>query len=430
MTEGGEGVHWLVLAMQRSDVGDAAHCGLPVDALPAKAWPWIADFLKVGLDDVTFGVARAFHLELADLSASDPVALSLLPEPDALRYGVLPIRCTDRDIVVATAEPLDFEAEREIGFLSGRNPVFVVASPDDISAAIQAAYRESPKSKSVLDNVDYAEAFQAVRFPHDVATRVPADPGEDQIGGVVALILHEAVKAGVNEVQLTPRGSTGQVLLKEESGFNTLLRLPVEVLVLVVERLCELANVPEEHDDAWGNLELFVDDTPYAASVHAVPGLAGQLQIRISEGAEAIQALTDVPDWQPTTTTAEGHILVVDDDPGGRMLMRTVLEKNGFTVSEADDGTTALPLLQLADDVDAVLLDLMMTKMDGLEVLLRVRKSRKTAGLPVVILTASKNPEDENRLLLEGADDYLRKPVDPHQLVSRMKAVLRRARSL
>ena len=105
------------------------------------------------------------------------------------------------------------------------------------------------------------------------------------------------------------------------------------------------------------------------------------------------------------------------------------MEKNGFSVSEADDGTTALLLLQLADDIDAVLLDLMMTSMDGLEVLNRVRKGRKTAGLPVVILTASKDPEDEQRLLRAGADDYLRKPVDPHQLVNRMNAVLKRSRS-
>lgn len=429
MTQGSEGTHWLVMAMERAGVGDASTCGLPPDASVARAWPWVADFLRVGPDEITAGVAKAFHLEVADLSASEPEALSLLPERHALRYGVLPIRSTDRDFIVATAEPIDFEAERELGFLSGRNTVFQVASPEDISKAIQVAYRESPKSKSVLENVDYADAVKGVRFPPEVATRAPAETGEDAIGGVVALILYEAVKAGVTEVQLTPRGSTGQVLLKSEAEFTTLLRIPVDVLVLVVERFGLLADLADSEDEAWGSLDVFVEEKPYAVSVHAVPGLAGQLQIRISEDAEAVRALSEAPDWEPTSSTHEGHILVVDDDPGGRMLMRTVLEKNGFSVSEADDGTTALPLLQLSDDVDAVLLDLMMTNMDGLEVLLRIRKSRKSAGLPVVILTASKDPEDENRLLRAGADDYLRKPVDPHQLVNRVKAVLRRTRS-
>lgn len=431
MNESGKGTHWLVVAMERAQVGDASPGGLPTEEPVGKAWPWIAEFLSITEDDVTAAVARAFHLELADLSVTQPEALSLLPERHALRYGVIPIRCTDREFVVATAEPLDFDAEREIGFLSGRNTVFVMASPAAISEALQEQYRENPKSKSVLDNVDYADAVQSVSFPPEVSTRVPAEPGEDQIGGVVALILHEAVKAGVSEVQLTPRGSTGQVLFKEEAEFTTLLRLPVDVLVLVAERIGLLADLPTESEAAFGSLDVFIDDAAYAVSVHLVPGLAGQMLLQISTDSTAIPdaSTVEVEAWQPETTSSEGHILVVDDDPGGRMLMRTVLEKNGFTVSEADDGTTALPLLQLADDIDAVLLDLMMTSMDGLEVLMRVRKGRKTAGLPVVILTASKDPEDEQRLLRAGADDYLRKPVDPHQLVNRVKAVLRRSRS-
>lgn len=429
MSEGGIGVHWLVVAMERAQVGDATRSGLATDAPVGEAWPWIAESLSITEDDVTAAVARAFHLELANLSVKQSEALSLLPERHALHYGILPISCTDREFVVATSEPLDFDAEREIGFLSGRNTIFVIASPAAISGALQEWYKESPKAKSVLENIDYAEAVQSVSFPPEVSTRAPAEPGEDPIGGVVALILHEAVKAGVSEVQLTPRGSTGQVLLKGDDQLTTLLKLPVGVLVLVAERIGLLADLPAESEAAFGSLDVFVDNAAYAVSVHSVPGLAGQMMLQISTDSDAIPGAPVGEVWQPEVTSDEGHILVVDDDPGGRMLMRTVLEKNGFSVSEADDGTTALPLLQLADDIDAVLLDLMMKSMDGLEVLLRIRKSRTTAGLPVVILTASPDPEDEQKLLRAGADDYLRKPVDPHQLVDRMKAVLRRSRS-
>lgn len=429
MSESGTRVHWLALAMERAQMGDATGCGVAADATVSEAWPWVADFLGVTEDDVTAAVAQAFHLELADFSATQPEALSLLPKRHAVRYGVLPIRCTDRDFVVATAQPVDFEAEREIGFLSGRNIVFVMASPAAISKALQEQYRKHPKVKSVLENIDYAEAVQSVSFPPEVSTRAPAEPGEDRIGGVVALILHEAVKAGVSEVQLTPKASTGQVLLKEDAGFTTLLKLPVDVLVQVTERISLLADVPTEPEAAFGSLVVFVGGATHEVSVHLLPGLAGRMLLQIGADSAAISGAPTEAVWQPETTTSEGHILVVDDDAGGRMLMRTVLEKNGFSVSEADDGTTALPLLQLADDIDAVLLDLMMTSMDGLEVLLRVRKGRKTAGLPVVVLTASKNPEDEQELLRAGADDYLRKPVDPHQLVNRMKSVLRRSRS-
>ena len=277
MSEGGAGVHWLVLAMEEAQVGDATRCALAPDAPVGVAWPWVADFLNLTEHEVTVAVAGAFHLELADLSATEPEALSLLPKRHAIHYGVLPIRCTDRDFVVATSEPLDFDAEREIGFLSGRNPVFVLASPTAISEALPEWYRESPKAKSVLDNVDYAEAVQNVRFPPDVSTRAPAETGEDQIGGVVALILHEAVKAGVSKIHLTPRGSTGQVLLKEDTDSTTLLRLPVGVLVQVAERIGLLADLPAESEAAFGGLDVYVEDVAYAVSVHVVPGLAGQM---------------------------------------------------------------------------------------------------------------------------------------------------------
>ncbi len=91
MSEGSISIHWLAVAMERAQVGDATRGGLPTDAPVGEAWPWIANFLSITEDDVTAAVARAFHLELADLSVTQPEALSLLPERHALHYGVLPI---------------------------------------------------------------------------------------------------------------------------------------------------------------------------------------------------------------------------------------------------------------------------------------------------------------------------------------------------
>ena len=68
--------------------------------------------------------------------------------------------------------------------------------------------------------------------------------------------------------------------------------------------------------------------------------------------------------------------------------------------------------------------------MDGLETLEHIRQSDKTREIPVVIMTSSANPEDERNLLKAGADDYLRKPVDPLQLLNRTRAALRRAQLL
>ena len=124
---------------------------------------------------------------------------------------------------------------------------------------------------------------------------------------------------------------------------------------------------------------------------------------------------------------AAPHILLVDDDSVGRALARSVLEKNGFRISEATDGGSALERLEGAPEFALMVLDLEMPGMTGREVLARVRHSVQTAGLPVLVLTGTVSDETEAQLMDEGADDYIRKPLEPARFVARVKAALRRA---
>lgn len=121
------------------------------------------------------------------------------------------------------------------------------------------------------------------------------------------------------------------------------------------------------------------------------------------------------------------HILVVDDDTVIRKLARALLEKNGFRVSEAVDGAAALEHLEAGHAYDLVVLDLNMPELDGLEVLRRVRGNVSTAGLPIIVLTGSDGGAMEVKLMDEGADGYIRKPIDPHEFVARIEAALQQA---
>ena len=121
------------------------------------------------------------------------------------------------------------------------------------------------------------------------------------------------------------------------------------------------------------------------------------------------------------------RILVVDDDPEDLLLVRTLLAKHGYAVDEARDGEEALAAIDQRPPM-LVVLDLELPALDGREVLARLRASEATRSLPVVVLTGSPDPEDEYRLMEEGADDYLRKPLDPLRFIARLKAALRRAR--
>ncbi|NOH81687.1 response regulator [Vibrio sp. RE86] len=118
------------------------------------------------------------------------------------------------------------------------------------------------------------------------------------------------------------------------------------------------------------------------------------------------------------------HILLIDDDTELTSLLKEVLSFEGFDVSEANNGEEGLELL--TDDIDLILLDVMMPKLNGMETLKRLRESWET---PVLMLTA-KGEEIDRVIGLElGADDYLPKPFSDRELLARIRAILRRTAS-
>ena len=120
------------------------------------------------------------------------------------------------------------------------------------------------------------------------------------------------------------------------------------------------------------------------------------------------------------------RILVVDDETATRTLVRKILERHSFEVQEASGGLGALEIIAEQKDFDLIVLDLLMPDMKGEDVLKELRRNLGTAGIPIVILTMLAQRDAELRLLGNGADDYVRKPVDPVQFAARIEAVLHR----
>ncbi|MEO7752091.1 MAG: response regulator transcription factor [Terracoccus sp.] len=120
------------------------------------------------------------------------------------------------------------------------------------------------------------------------------------------------------------------------------------------------------------------------------------------------------------------RILVVDDEPKIRTVLRAYLEADGFEVLEAGTGEAAVAAVTAADDGTVlVLLDIGLPDVDGLEVLRRIRARR---DLPVILVTARAEELDTIIGLRVGADDYVTKPFSPREVVARVHSVLRRAR--
>ena len=128
----------------------------------------------------------------------------------------------------------------------------------------------------------------------------------------------------------------------------------------------------------------------------------------------------------PLTPTS-ARILVVDDDPVHRSAAHRALESQGFRVQEASSGTNALEQVLAGDPYALVLLDLRMPGMGGREVVTCLRAMPKTSRVPIIVATSEEDEQLEVELMEAGADDYIRKPLEPTRLVARVRSALRRA---
>ncbi|HEV3354882.1 MAG TPA: response regulator [Acidimicrobiales bacterium] len=120
-------------------------------------------------------------------------------------------------------------------------------------------------------------------------------------------------------------------------------------------------------------------------------------------------------------------VLVVDDDPVILRLLQVNFDLEGIEVVTAVDGDEGLKLAQ-SNPPDLVISDIMMPKVNGLELLAALRSSPDTASLPVILLSAKAQVADVQRGLELGADDYVTKPFDPLELIDRVYKVLAKSR--
>ena len=117
-------------------------------------------------------------------------------------------------------------------------------------------------------------------------------------------------------------------------------------------------------------------------------------------------------------------ILYIEDDPANRILVRRVMEAQGYRVLEAENGMQGLELAQ-TERFGVILVDIHMPEMDGFEVMAHLREMPQTASVPIIALTAMVMKGDRERTLEAGCSGYIEKPIDVDLLPEQVAAVLR-----
>ncbi|HLQ77075.1 MAG TPA: response regulator [Terriglobia bacterium] len=146
----------------------------------------------------------------------------------------------------------------------------------------------------------------------------------------------------------------------------------------------------------------------------------------VSDGTPKIQPSQPADPTPKPSDENQHHILIADDDAITRRVARSILQKQGYQVSEVADGAAALESIQAGNSFNLIILDLSMPRLGGREVLLKLKSSEATAHIPVIVFTSQGDEDTEAEVFDKGADDYIRKPLDPVRFTARVRAVLRR----
>jgi CheY-like chemotaxis protein len=149
----------------------------------------------------------------------------------------------------------------------------------------------------------------------------------------------------------------------------------------------------------------------------------------VAEGITSIEevnrVLAEDVDGAQSASRSQSRVLIVDDEPITRMLVKLLLERENFEVLEASNGKLAVEIAT-RERPDLMIVDLNMPEMDGYEAIARLRQDITMATLPIMVLTSEEGPGVERRVLELGADDYIIKPFDQAVLLSRVHGVFRR----
>jgi CheY-like chemotaxis protein len=367
----------------------------------------------------TLAAAAGAEVMALEGVASSKLAVQLVPERLARRHLVVPLQVDNRTLTYATCRPFSDEADRDLGFASGRRTKLIVATRSAVMSALDRCYPKATAPDLL------GERLRAGLSPAGDA-RAATGSSASSVSEMCALIIGRAVDIGASEVRIEcgPQGETVRYGLR--GVFETMTKLPAAVSQPVRDRFKTLAcvGIAVRHRPQEGTFRLTVKGRPTDVRLSTVPTPDGeQIMMRVIDGRNreaAANATAEAPKMRKRL-----RVLVTDDEPITRMLVKLLLEREHFDVLEATNGGQAIEIA-VRERPDLLLIDLNMPVMDGYQAIQNLRLDPGLATLPIIVLTAEDGDSIERRVLELGANDYMVKPFEPAVLLARVNAVFGR----
>ena len=230
--------HWLADTLVKQGSPEAANLAISEGATPEEMWNAAAQIARITPDEVTKRVAAGAKYPVANLDKPESRAQSLVPESLARRHLVFPIRETDRNLVVATWNPTDLDAEQALGFAAGRSVTFEIASPKAIAQAIESHYAPDSAVNQLLDRAGLTEGVDVLVVEEQAPEAVAAhDLDAAPVVKLTGIILTDAVKAGASDIHMEPGRDGGVVRFRVDGVLRVYMRIPMTALNRVISRI-------------------------------------------------------------------------------------------------------------------------------------------------------------------------------------------------
>ncbi len=348
---------------------------------------------------------------------SSELAVRLVPERLARRHSVVALEVDNRQLTYATCRPFNTESESDLGFACGRRIAVKVATRSAVTAALDVCY---PKATPLA-----AAASRPASQP--VAAAEPLRAIGTSASAVIETcheIIAHALEMGAADVHIECGAGGSTIKYRVGAVLHPAPAVPAD-LAGVMERFKIMASVGTAVRNRSQNGAFLVKVKNRLADVRLStrPTAGGDVIVMRVIDAAAIRAAD--PGRAKVAKTGRRRVLVTDDEPITRMLVKVLLERDRYEVLEATNGQEALDIA-IRDCPSLVLIDLNMPVMDGYEAIGELRREFTMSALPIIVLTAEDGDSVQRRVLELGADDYLIKPFEADILMARVNAVFRR----